>query len=97
MELYENKFIYVINHCLNSIDNDVINFNYIKSIKLPEQFLSATNGIAVVTEDDFFFSTSFGIHPPATDKANFFNKKMPLFSVAAGFLLNLKLTYLYHF
>ena len=67
MELYENKFIYVINHCLNSIDgerieifeiikenNDVINLNYIKSIKLPEQFLSATNGIAVVTEDDFF-------------------------------------------
>ena len=110
MELYENKFIYVINHCLNSIDgerieifeiikenNDVINLNYIKSIKLPEQFLSATNGIAVVTEDDFFFSTSFGIHPPATDKANFFNKKMPLFAVAAGFLLNLKLTYLYHY
>ena len=67
MELYKNKYIYVINHSLNSIDgerfeifeiikekNDVKYLNYIKSINLPEEFISSTNGLAVAGEDDIF-------------------------------------------
>ena len=76
MELYKNKYIYVINHGLNSIDgerfeifeiikekNDVKYLNYIKSIKLPEEFISSTNGLAVAGEDDIFFTKSFPINP----------------------------------
>ena len=110
MELYKNKYIYVINHGLNSKDgerievfeiikenNKVSYLNYIRSIKLPEQFISATNGLAVVAEDDIFFSTSFPIHPPATDKINLFNKNIFHLLSKAIFLLNIKMTYLYHY
>ena len=68
MELYKNKYIYVINHGFNSIDgerfeifeivkekNEVKYLNYIRSIKLPEEFHTATNGLAVAGEDDIFF------------------------------------------
>ena len=71
MELYKNKYIYVISHALNSIygerieileiikeKNIITHLNYIKSIKLPEKFLSGTNGLAVAAEEDIFFSTS---------------------------------------
>lgn len=110
MELYKNKYIYVINHGLNSIDgerieifeiikknNDIEYLNYIKSIKLSEEFLSTTNGLAVVEEDDIFFSKSFPIHPPAMDKANFFNKKIPFLAIVFNIVLNLKMTNLYHY
>ena len=72
MELYKDKYIYVINHGLNSIDgerfeifeiikekNDVKYLNYIKSIKLPEEFISSTNGLAVAGEDDIFSQKVF--------------------------------------
>ena len=110
MELYQNKYIYVINHALNSIDGERIEvfeiikerlggiyLDYLRSIKLPEEFISATNGLTVVDEDDIFFSTSFPIHPPATDKINFLNKSLFFILSKIIFYLNLKLTNLYHY
>ena len=72
MELYKNKYIYVLNHALNSIDGERIevfevikekNFlgesniylNYIRSIKLSDEFIGSTNGFALVDEEDIFF------------------------------------------
>ena len=76
MELYKNKYIYVINHSLNSIDgerfeifeiikekNDVKYLNYIRSIKLPEEFHTATNGLAVA-EKMIFSSLNFFLFIP---------------------------------
>ena len=110
MKLYKNNYIYIINHGLNSIDgerfeiieiikekNEIIYLKYIKSIKLPEQFISSTNGLAVVSEDDIFFTTSFPMHPPAIDKANFITKKIPFLTIVLNWILNLKMTYLYHY
>ena len=110
MELYKDKYIYLINHGLNSIDgerfeifeiikekNDVKYLNYIRSIKLPEEFHTATNGLAVAEEDDIFFTKFFPVHPPAIDKANFFNKIYFYSSTIANFIFNLKLSYLYHY
>ena len=110
MELYKNKYIYVINHSLNSIDgerfeifeiikekNDVKYLIYIRSIKLPDEFIGATNGLAVAAEDDIFFSTSFPWHPPAIDKANFFNKNFFFMIRLANNYLKLKMTNLYHY
>ena len=109
IKLYKNKYIYVINHGLNSIDgerfeifeivkeNTWIHLNYIKSIKLPEQFISSTNGLAVAGEDDIFFTTSFPVHPPATDKANFITRRISFSAFVLNLILNLKMTYLYHY
>ena len=110
MKLYKNKYIYVINHGLNSADgerieifeiikqkNSIKYLNYIKSIKLPEEFISATNALDVVDEEDIFFSTSFPIPPPAIDKANIFSKNLFYFVEFIKFYLNLKKTYLFHY
>ena len=110
MKLYKNKYIYVINHGLNSVDgekieifeiikqkNDIKYLNYVKSIKLPDEFISATNGLAVVDEEDIFFSTSFSVPPPPTDKANFFSKNLFYLAEFFKIYLNLRMTYLYHY
>ena len=110
MELYKNKYIYVINHSLNSKDgerfevleiikekNDIKYLNYIRSIKLPDEFIGTTNGLTVAAEDDIFFSTSFPLHPPALDKANYFNKKIFFMKVFVNYYLKLKMTNLYHY
>ena len=89
MKLYKNIYIYIINHGLNSIDgerieiielikerNEIIYLKYIKSIKLPKQFISSTNNLSVVAEDDIFFTTSLPMYLPAIDKANFITKKI---------------------
>ena len=110
MELYKNKYIYVINHGFNSIDgerfeifeivkekNEVKYLNYIRSIKLPEEFHTATNGLAMAGEDDIFFTKCFPVHLPAIDKSNFFNK-IYFYSVTIfNFIFNLKLSNLYHY
>ena len=113
MKLYKDKYIYVLNHALNSIDGERIeifeiiyenkdgknisHLNYIKSIILPAQFIGITNGLAIVEEDDIFFTTSYPISAPSTDKANFLNKKMFLLLTWVNYNFNLKLTYLYHY
>ena len=110
MELYKNKYIYVINHALNSVDGErieileiikekdiITHLNYIKSIKLPDKFLSGTNGLAVASEEDIFFSTSFIIRHPATDKVNFFTKNIFIMLDYAKYYLNIKMTHLYHY
>ena len=113
MKLYMDKYIYVLNHALNSIDGErieifeiiydnkggknILHLNYIKSIKLPSEFIGITNGLAVVNEDDIFFTTSYTIPAPCTDKANFFNKNLFLFVTWANYNFNLKMTYLYHY
>jgi hypothetical protein len=110
MKLYKNKYIYVINHGLNSVDgerfeifeiikekNDVKYLNYIKSIKLPEEFISSTNGLAVAGEDDIFFTKTFPLNPPPIDKFNFFSKKIPFWVFVFNCILNLKKSHLYHY
>jgi len=110
MELYKNKYIYVINHGLNSIDgerfeifeiikekNEVKYLNYIKSIKLPEEFISSTNGLAVAGEDDIFFTKTFPLNPPPIDRFNFFSKKIPFWFFVFNCILNLKKSHLYHY
>ena len=110
MELYKDKYIYLINHGLNSIDgerfeifeiikekNDVKYLNYIKSIKLPEEFISSTNGLAVAGEDDIFFTKSFPINPPSIDNYNFFTKRIPFWFFVFNCILNLKMSHLYHY
>ena len=48
-------------------------------------------------EDDIFFTTSYTVPAPPTDKVNFFNKNFFLFVKWANYELNLKMTYLYHY
>ena len=113
IKFFKDKYIYVLNHALNSIDGERIeifeiiyeskwrknisHLNYIKSIILPKNFMGITNGLAVVEEDDIFFTTSYTVPAPPTDKVNFFNKNFFLFVKWANYDLNLKMTYLYHY
>ena len=77
--------------------NRLIYLKYIKSIKLPQQFISSTNSLAAVAEDDIFFTTSFPLHPPPIDKANFITKKIPFLAIVLNSILNSKMTDLYHY
>ena len=112
MKIYKDKYIYVLNHALNSIDGERIeifeliyenkgknisHLNYIKSIKLPSEFIGITNGLAVVNEDDIFFTTSYTIPALCTDKANFFNRNLFLLVKWTNYNFNLKMTYLYRY
>lgn len=110
MKIFNKKYIYIINHTLNSKggerieifeiikENGMISYlNYIKSIKLPDEFISITNNLAIVEEDDIFFSTSFVVPIPTIDNANFFNKFIFFFLQKMNILLNLKWKYLYHY
>ena len=112
MKIYKDKYIYVLNHALNSIDGERIeifeliyenkgknisHLNYIKTIKLPSEFIGITNGLAVVNEDDIFFTTSYTIPALCTDKANFFNRNLFLLVKWANYNFNLKMTYLYRY
>ena len=76
---------------------NILYLNYIKSIKLPNEFMGATNGLAVVNENDIFFTTSFAQNPPAVDEINFFNKFKFFLIHKLNYYLNLKMTYLYHY
>jgi len=112
MKIYKDKYIYVLNHALNSIDGERIeifeliyenkgknisHLNYIKSIKLPSEFIGITNGLAVVNKDDIFFTTSYTIPALCTDKANFFNRNLFLLVKWTNYNFNLKMTYLYRY
>ena len=112
MKIYKDKYIYVLNHALNSIDGERIEIfeliyenkgknisylNYIKTIKLPSEFIGITNGLAVVNEDDIFFTTSYTIPALCTDKANFFNRNLFLLVKWTNYNFNLKMTYLYRY
>jgi hypothetical protein len=84
MELYiknNKKYIYVINHALNSKDGErfeifeiiynegIISYlNHIRSIKLSKEFMGSTNALAVIDENDIFFSISFPQPPLAVDE-----------------------------
>ena len=112
MKIYKDKYIYVLNHALNSIDGERIeifeliyenkgknisHLNYIKSIKLPSEFIGITNGLALVNKDDIFFTTSYTIPALCTDKANFFNRNLFLLVKWTNYNFNLKMTYLYRY
>ena len=113
MELFiknNKKYIYVINHALNIKDGErfeifeiiynekiISHLNYIKSIKLPKEFMGSTNALAVVDENDIFFSTSFAQPPLAVDEVTPF-KKFKFFLIhKLNYYLDLKWTYLYHY
>ena len=113
MELYiknNKKYIYVINHALNNKDGErfeifeiiynqeiISHLNYIRSIKLPKEFMGSTNALAVVEENDIFFSTSFPEPPLAVDEVTPLKKFKFFLIYKLNYYLDLKWTYLYHY
>ena len=112
INLYKNKYIYIINHSFNYIKSyerieivEIIKENnifkelkYLKSIILPDNYFGTLNSLTVVSNEVIYFTTSKPFHMPNGEKEfHLFHILRFKFGILISTIFNLKLTGMYQY
>ena len=112
INLYKNKYIYIINHSFNYIKsyerieiveiikekNNFKELKYLKSIILPENFFGILNSLTIVSNEIIYFTTSKPFHMPNGEKEfHLFHILRYKFGILISTIFNLKLTGMYQY
>ena len=112
INLYKNKYIYIINHSFNYIksyerieiveiikeNNNFKELKYLKSIILPENFFGILNSLTIVSNEIIYFTTSKPFHMPNGEKEfHLFHILRYKFGILISTIFNLKLTGMYQY
>lgn len=103
--LYKKELLYIINHAFDKggerievikINNNhnKISFTYMKSFLLPYSFKGTLNDLAVISENEFYFTTSYyGGFDTKKNQIGFMNTVTTMLSL----FFKIRFTYVYHF
>ena len=112
INLYKNKYIYIINHSFNHIKSyerieivEIIKENnifkelkYLKSILLPDNYFGILNSLTIVSTEIIYFTTSKPFHMPIGRKEfHLFHILRFKFGILISTIFNLKLTGMYQY
>ena len=105
VSLFKNEFLYVINHAFEkggerievikvTNSHNKVSFTYVKSFPLPETFIGTLNDLAVINENEFYFTTSYyGAFDTKKNNIGFMNTITTMLSL----FFKIRFTYVYHF
>ena len=105
VSLFKNEFLYIINHAFDNEGerievikiknlNNKISFHYVKSFPLPDTFKGTLNDLAVINENEFYFTTSYySAFDTKHNNIGFMNTITTMISL----FFKVRFTYVYHF